>query len=83
MRQFAFRLSIAAGRGFSCDPAWRNHAKEAEAQCADLEANWTQAVAYTSTQERNVYRTSWRYVGAAVAASLLGVVSVLPLYRGW
>ncbi len=83
MRQFAFRLSIAAGRDFYCDPVWRNRTRVDEAQCAGFTAPWTQAFPYTSTRERNIYRTNWRYVGAAVAASLLGVASVLPLYYGW
>ncbi len=82
MRQVAFRVAMAAGRSFFCVPMGRNRTEPDEAECADLVADWAQAVPYMETQERTVYRTNWRYVGAAVAASLLAVVSVLSLYHG-
>jgi hypothetical protein len=40
-------------------------------------------VSYVDVNELVVYHTTWSIAAAAIAVSILGVVSTLPLYWGW
>jgi hypothetical protein len=85
MRELVFRMSIDAAR-YSNRSIFQSLAPEDPRVQQRHTANWTQpGIAYTGRQQRTVYRTDWRYVAAAAAASLLcGVLGgVLPLFWGW
>jgi hypothetical protein len=85
MRELVFRMSIDAAR-YPNRSIFQSLAPEDPRVQPRLTANWTQpGIAYTGRQPRTVYRTDWRFVGAAAAVGLLcGVLGgVLPLFWGW
>jgi hypothetical protein len=83
MREYAFRASLEPETLSIAEHPELMLEKLNASELAHLTGNWTQRVRYRGTEERVVYRTHRGFLAAGAAASLVGVLAVLPLYYGW
>lgn len=81
MREIAFRTAVAAANETDMNKLFFNTSHIEEG--LQLIQNHTQNVQYTGHESRTLYNTNFVYVFCAIAVSLLGVVAIAPLYRGW
>ncbi len=82
---FAFRASFAAA-GVQNSPGLRRVLDKHQAAMSELDNatfRWRQHITYHGTEPTTIYTVNVLFIGLAVAASLLGVLALFPLYYGW